>query len=100
MKIGFWCREDELLNNFVFLNNGLDASYNRIENHWHNFYLYLKKKNHQIISIDQVKNIDSLDCVVFLDFSGRILNLKKALSHKKNFIAFENEVVVKNSEKT
>lgn len=44
MKIGFWCREDELLNNFVFLNNGLDASYNRIENHWLNFYLYLKKK--------------------------------------------------------
>jgi hypothetical protein len=44
MKIGFWCREDELLNNFVFLNNVLDASYNRIENHWLNFYLYLKKK--------------------------------------------------------
>tara|TARA_B100001173_G_scaffold282061_1_gene266679 strand:- start:713 stop:1774 length:1062 start_codon:yes stop_codon:yes gene_type:complete len=100
MKIGFWCREDELLNNFVFLNNGLDASYNHAENYWHNFYLYLKNKNHEIISIDQVENIDSLDCVVFLDFpAGRITKLaKKALSHRRKIlIAFENEVVVKNN---
>ena len=43
MKIGFWTREDTLLNNYIFFNKGFDASHNISHNTWINFYNFLKK---------------------------------------------------------
>lgn len=100
MKIGFWTREDTLLKNYIFFNKGIDASFNISHNNWLNFYNFLKKNGHEINSIDIIKNIEVLDCVIFLDFpAGEITELaKKALSHKKKIlITFENEVVLKNN---
>ena len=98
MKIGFWCREDTLSNNYVFFNRGEDACFNISHNIWVSFYEELKKINYNIQTIDLVDDISSLDCVIFLDFpAGKISPLaKKALSHKKKIlITFENEVVRK-----
>ena len=100
MKIGFWTREDTLLNNYVFFNRGEDASFNTSHNIWVSLYEELKKINYNIQTIDLVDDISSLDCVIFLDFpEGKISPLaKKALSHKKKIlITFENEVVAKNN---
>ena len=84
MKIGFWCREDSLLNNSIFLNKGEDASYNKNPQYYY-LYDYLKKEGHEINSIDLISNINEIDCVLFLDFpAGKISKLaEKALSHKK-----------------
>ena len=99
MKIGFWCREDLLLNNSIFLNKDEDASYNK--NPQYNYlYNFLKTKGHEINSIDLISNTSDIDCVLFLDFpAGKITKLaEKALSHKKKIlITIENEVVIRNN---
>ena len=99
MKIGFWCREDCLLNNSIFLNKDEDASYNK--NPQYNYlYNYLKIKGHEINSIDLISDMGEIDCVLFLDFpAGKITKLaEKALSHKKKIlITIENEVVLRNN---
>ncbi|RPG55913.1 MAG: hypothetical protein CBD95_005220 [Flavobacteriales bacterium TMED235] len=99
MKIGFWCREDHLLNNSIFLNVSEDASFNK--NPQYNYlYNYLKSKGHEINSIDLISNVGEIDCVLFLDFpAGKISKLaEKALSHKKKIlITIENEVVLRSN---
>ena len=67
MKIGFWCREDLLLNNPIFLSKDEDSSFNK-DPKYNYLYNFLRTKGHEINSIDLISNTIDIDCVLFFRF--------------------------------